>query len=267
LELVEPPEVIIDFGPDFSPLGLGASASTNTPGIVNEVGSFRTQAFFSPPYSDFDNAELVTIFFNATEPGVIDFKGSPAELSPNHDTLLYGENVPVLTEDIKHDVLRVTISPAGSPLQNQNLNEDVNNDGIVSPIDALLGINFLMLNGEGESARDRAGNFYPDVNGDGIHTAGDVLRTVNFLGKKPGSGEGEQLSVESPVTKSTTDEVFSDIGVSVLTATDKVVVTDCPKAPEVVDSSELNSVSHSPNEDEENGLLDLLADDVERIWN
>lgn len=267
LELVEPPEVIIDFGPDFSPLGLGASASTNTPGIVNEVGSFRTQAFFSPPYSDFDNAELVTIFFNATEPGVIDFKGSPAELSPNHDTLLYGENVPVLTEDIKHDVLRVTISPAGSPLQNQNLNEDVNNDGIVSPIDALLGINFLMLNGEGESARDRAGNFYPDVNGDGVHTAGDVLRTVNFLGKKPGSGEGEQLSVESPVTKSTTDEVFSDIGVSVLTATDKVVVTDCPKAPEVVDSSELNSVSHSPNEDEENGLLDLLADDVERIWN
>ena len=123
------------------------------------------------------------------------------------------------------------------------------------------------FNGEGESARDRAGNFYPDVNGDGVHTAGDVLRTVNFLGKKPGSGEGEQLSVESPVTKSTTDEVFSDIGVSVLTATDKVVVTDCPKAPEVVDSSELNSVSHSSNEDEENGLLDLLADDVERIWN
>lgn len=263
----EPSEVEIDFGPDFSPLGLGASGSTNTPGIVNEVGSFRTQALFNAPYSDYDNAELVTIFFKATAPGVIQFKGSPAELSPNHDTLLYQVNVPILNEDIKHDVLTVTISAAGSQQQNQNSNEDVNNDGIVSPIDALLVINDLVINGEGESSSDGSSKIYPDVNGDYSVTARDVLLVLQFLTRGLVSGEGEQVSVESQVTKSTADEVFSDIGASLVTSTDKVVVNDCPKAPEVVDSTELNSVSHSPDEDEENGLLDLLADDVERIWN
>ena len=263
LTLVEP-EVDINFGPDFSTLG--ASGSATTPGIVNEVGSFRTSAVFQPPYTDYDSAVLVTIFFDVDAPGVIQFKGSPADLFPNHDTLLYQENEPVLTEDIKHDVLEVTISPAGSQQQNQNSNEDVNNDGIVSPIDALLVINELAINGEGESASGGSNKIYPDVNGDYIVSPLDALLVLRRLVRGSDSGEGEQVSVESQITNSTTDKVFSDFGASILGATDKIAVTDCPIEPAAIDSSQLNSVSHNRDDDEENGLIDLLADDIDRIW-
>ena len=71
---------------------------------------------------------------------------------------------------------------------------DVNNDGFVSPIDALILVNMVNTSGggnlggggEGEGAGDK---YYVDVNEDGFLSPLDILWVVNKLNVGPG-GEG-----------------------------------------------------------------------------
>lgn len=59
---------------------------------------------------------------------------------------------------------------------------DVNMDGVVSPVDALVLINDLNMNGVGEHDLVSNRQFtFLDVNRDGMRTPGDVLRVVNIL--------------------------------------------------------------------------------------
>ncbi|MEQ1829730.1 MAG: dockerin type I domain-containing protein, partial [Pirellula sp.] len=79
-----------------------------------------------------------------------------------------------------------------SPWQNQNLRHDVNNDGLISPIDVLVIINEINRNG----ARPLTGTTlvappYYDVNGNREIEALDVLVVINFINANPGNGEGE----------------------------------------------------------------------------
>jgi hypothetical protein len=68
------------------------------------------------------------------------------------------------------------VSPPG---QNPLFHEDVTNDGIVTPIDALIIIN--ELNAVTTMVGDGEFRYYTDVNGDGQVTPIDVLRILNFL--------------------------------------------------------------------------------------
>ncbi|MFO0904160.1 MAG: dockerin type I domain-containing protein [Pirellulales bacterium] len=109
---------------------------------------------------------------------------------------------------------QVTIG--GPPWQNSTRNTDVNNDGHVTPLDALLVVNFLNTY-PGVSALpnpppfvpfagtpiypDNPGtgsDFFIDVNGDGFVTPLDALLVINLI-NTGGGGEGEAASVDSVV--------------------------------------------------------------------
>lgn len=80
----------------------------------------------------------------------------------------------------------ITVISARSPYHNYNLNKDVNGDGFISPIDALLVINELNRRGAGpvvNTGGTSGEGPIPmlDVNGDGMVTPLDVLLIINHL--------------------------------------------------------------------------------------
>jgi len=80
------------------------------------------------------------------------------------------------------------------PYQNPVNDSDVNGDGLVSPIDALIIISYLSANGQGEIPEDTPTVPYLDPSGDGLVTAYDVLLVVqrlNDIAAGLGGGEGE----------------------------------------------------------------------------
>ncbi len=90
------------------------------------------------------------------------------------------------------NVATVTVLVSNAIYQNTVNNLDVNADGFVSPIDALLIINDLNLRG---SRPLDSSTFIPppfiDVNGDNVVAPFDALTVINYLNLN-GSGEGEQ---------------------------------------------------------------------------
>lgn len=73
--------------------------------------------------------------------------------------------------------------------QNQSNPLDVNNDGLVTPIDALLVINEINLRGvRSLVGSDLATPPYIDTNGDNWLTPNDVLQVINYINAHPASG-------------------------------------------------------------------------------
>jgi len=68
---------------------------------------------------------------------------------------------------------------------------DVNADGIVNALDALIQINDANANGQRTVGLGQLGGPYLDVNGDGWISPSDVLATVNYLNSLVAGGEGE----------------------------------------------------------------------------
>jgi hypothetical protein len=73
------------------------------------------------------------------------------------------------------------VDTAPSPWQNPHNKYDVNNDGIVSGLDALQIINRLLQNQGGTLVPPAIVPPYVDVNGDGVLSAIDALQVINFL--------------------------------------------------------------------------------------
>lgn len=106
---------------------------------------------------------------------------------------------------------------------NQSNPVDVNNDGLITPIDALLIINEINLRG----ARSLVGSDlafppYIDTNGDNLLTGNDVLQVINYINAHPSSGrvsgEGEQSNTESefaggpPIQQLPIDRLLAQMG-------------------------------------------------------
>ncbi len=89
--------------------------------------------------------------------------------------------------------MTITITdPPPPPHQNPVNNLDVNADGFVSPIDALLIVNFINANGGGTPVSGLpAPPPYRDVDGNNIISASDVATVINYLNMDRGQGEGE----------------------------------------------------------------------------
>ncbi|MFK7738454.1 MAG: tandem-95 repeat protein [Pirellulaceae bacterium] len=82
--------------------------------------------------------------------------------------------------------------PPPPPHQNPVENLDVNADGFVTPIDALLVVNFLNTNtGDGSVANLPPPPPFRDTNGDNFITAIDALLVINALNNQSGGGGGE----------------------------------------------------------------------------
>jgi hypothetical protein len=100
--------------------------------------------------------------------------------------------------------------------QNQSTPQDVNGDGFVSPIDALLIINELNLRGARALEYPRPGGasapFY-DVNGDGQISPVDSAAVISYLNDPPaGSGEGESSNIESTSASMTSTPAAANDG-------------------------------------------------------
>ncbi|MEM6469158.1 MAG: tandem-95 repeat protein [Planctomycetota bacterium] len=109
----------------------------------------------------------------------------------------------------------VDVRVVSSRLQNPDLRFDVNDDGNISPIDALLVINHIARSGEPSipvTNDDIGPNFY-DVNGDQLISPIDALGVITELGRIVGSGEGEGLRdafVNDPVPMDFLDSIAGD---------------------------------------------------------
>lgn len=100
-------------------------------------------------------------------------------------------------------LVTLTIGKAPPPLHQNPLvvntedgntgHRDVNADGFISPIDALLIINFLNTQGPRTVVGLQAPPPYRDVNGDNFISAIDALLVINYLNSRSraGGGEGE----------------------------------------------------------------------------
>lgn len=194
------------------------------PGLINEFGTFQTTAQGSGDPLQSDPVLLATITMVALAPGSLRLVADPADVSPFQDTLLFDPPNVVPISEIRYDVANVTITSGGegeSPFQNARNRMDVNNDGAVSPIDALLVLNRLNSGGgegEGPAGGDGSGVFW-DVNGDKKMTPIDALQVINYLNRSlSGSGEGEAAPLASSGSSSAAgfasaaDAFFGEIG-------------------------------------------------------
>ena len=98
-------------------------------------------------------------------------------------------------ENLVSNAAIVTIQVNSTALwQNPRNNKDVNNDGIVSPQDALIVINRLNSGPDGsilDPETTPPPPPYYDVNGDGIVSPADVLIVINCINSEGSGGEGE----------------------------------------------------------------------------
>ncbi|MEM6469999.1 MAG: Ig-like domain-containing protein [Planctomycetota bacterium] len=184
----------LDFGVEFD-VDFNANSAVGTAArdnIIDEFGTLILQSVAENGNVTEPNL-MATVFFTANQvvqTTQTQILGSPADASPFQDTLLFDEDNPVPVSQITYNVLDITINPV-SGNQNQRLNEDVNDDGNVTPVDGLIIINTIARGGEGESG----GQFYTDVNGDFLTTPLDALRVINHIARGlQGSGEGEGFS-------------------------------------------------------------------------
>lgn len=83
-----------------------------------------------------------------------------------------------------------------NPFHNSSNPYDVNGDGEVTPLDALVIINVISQHGgPGPISGFPSPTKYYDVNGDGFITALDALLIINYLNRHTtGTGEGEQVA-------------------------------------------------------------------------
>lgn len=108
-------------------------------------------------------------------------------LSPNNATLQALVTANTATSDIDFGFV-----PAGSDWQNLRDRYDVNDNQLVSPVDALLIINALN-NGGGRVLQGSGVPTFPyiDVTGEGLLSPVDALQVINFLNQNRGNGEPE----------------------------------------------------------------------------
>ncbi len=273
----------VEFGEDFDPDP--AVGDALIPGLINEFGTFQTTLEGSADPLAGAPVELATISFVALAPGNLRLVADPADVSPFQDTLLFDPPNTVPINRISYDVANLTIVRGGSGegeslLQNPVNRWDVNDDGAVSPIDALLVVNQLNRgggSGEGEAGGMLRSSYFLDVNGDNHISPIDALQVVNYLNRGTaswGSGEGElappldnSLSGSGSSSSSfgeAADAVFEDLGQA----------DDSPVADSLAPSSGKTSMTYlgSPfagttdagddEQDEEEGLANPLASEL-----
>lgn len=182
----------VTFGADF---GNGASGNPAIPGLIDEFGSFArsqnplgTGAFL-----------MASIRLRTEAAGVATFVGDPADILPEHDTLLFQPTTPLTIPQIGYGFDDLVIGGGGGGGEGEY---DTDRNGVISPADVLNVVNFLNSNGpmalptfangggEGEQTLDALRSL--DTNRDNFISAVDALGVINYLnGSSGGNGEGE----------------------------------------------------------------------------
>jgi hypothetical protein len=159
------------------------SGDPSSPGLIDELGGLDGISVL-----DGTPTPLVNIPFIATAAGSANFTGNPADILPNHETTLFGQNlaIPSGAQVFLDDTVDIVSSTGNSSNEFVNFENplDVNADGNVSPIDALLVINDINLNGSRNLTTTTAlplPGIMVDVNSDQNVSPIDVILVVNRL--------------------------------------------------------------------------------------
>jgi len=263
----------IEFAGGANGYSNGKSGDIRIPGLINEVGSFQDAS------SPLGTSELLqfAIRMTANTPGVAKFVADPADISPFHDSLLYSDTrnkVPY--NQISYIPAELVItggSGTGGGEGNTNpMNRfDVNNDGFVSPIDALILVNMVNTSGggnlggggEGEGAGDK---YYVDVNEDGFLSPLDILWVVNKLNVGPG-GEGEGSA--APAIEMTTRSTSNYVDVPFLSVSNWMSQSPSPvsaMSQEQVSNIDSLLAGYAAEDDEDETVGELVDDLFGNAW-
>ena len=256
------------FGPDFGVVGAFGDASRK--GVIDEFGSFLTNSnpSIDPPNPALTGAPvlLATLFFNAIGTGPVRFAAGPADSLPFRESLLFQPADPVPLSQIRYGVVNVTIGAAsgeGEARHNALMPGDVNDDGKISPLDALTVINELSRTrrGEGEAGSGvfaSASNRFTDVSGDGKVTPLDALRVINLIAKR------NRAAMITPIATAALQVVQVDTYVQLEEVKSRRVATP---APSTLFANATPAEGLGPDGDsEEEDVVDLLARDISNVW-
>ncbi len=221
----------IDYAPDYLN---GKSGDVDTPGLLNEVGAFQTS---SKPLGD-NKLEVFQVTFTARAVGTVEFAGNPADVTPRHDVLFYEPPTAVALPDIHYGFRTLDVVARKAAGESSNRDPmDVNADGKVTPLDALMIIN--ALNAHVQSRGPGVAGSRLDVNRDAVISPIDALLVVNYL-SFGGGGEGEApaaLSAAAP-------DINAPLVVSATSATQPA---DLLAAPLVTQDAALEELTTSPS--------------------
>jgi len=263
----------VSFGPQYGQVREG---DVRIPGIINEIGA---QSSADTPLGS-GQFLLFVVTMTANNTGTVVFQTNPADITPFHDSLTWIPAEPVTPDKIRFgtDQLRIVAASGGGAsgeFHNANRPLDVNNDGNVSAIDALLVINTLngiQLNGSGEG--ESTSRFFPDTSGDGRVSALDALLVINQLNSRSqgGSGEGEASgSLSAPLVSGSASGLNPPHSVVQITGQSQQVASTSSSIgmPGTTSQSYAAQVDLGIQEDEDemnsiDDLLDTLAVDVNK---
>jgi VCBS repeat-containing protein len=82
----------------------GKSGNTDTPGLIDEVGSFAGLTELGP-----NVREVLSIPMRATAAGTLTFAGDDADASPAHDVLIYGQDGGIADSEIRYGSVSLTV--------------------------------------------------------------------------------------------------------------------------------------------------------------
>ncbi|NND97854.1 MAG: hypothetical protein HKN47_11055, partial [Pirellulaceae bacterium] len=190
------------------------------------------------------------------------------------------ENIDGLTVNVGPPTAAANSPSQRSAVQNPAMSEDVNADGAVTSMDTLLVINQLAddaaAQGDMMSAElSQLPQYFTDVNGDGQTSPADLLQIINFLQNQylqdlSLTAHGEVVIASVPPDSPDPTALPSSLGLPT-TPLRNSRFTDQTTNPSSTGSDPLLPLqmttdvlrSADPNDDH---WLDLLADDVSRLW-
>ena len=141
------------------PLPAGISLASNAVGVLTLTGTASAASY---------QTALASITFSTTS------------FSDEIRTVAFTDTDGSLTSS-ESDKSIVVVPLAVDPWQNSANPLDVDNNGAVTPLDALAIINYLNKTGAGQLPANFSGAYYYDVNGDGLASPIDALSIINYL--------------------------------------------------------------------------------------
>jgi VCBS repeat-containing protein len=194
---------------------------TTPTGPVQIAVTAGAGALVSSDGASFFNTVMLT--FNDRTPQTVTVKGVDDAIIQGKHTATIKETVTGKVVDPNYPLplpipsVSVSIADNDAPFQNQDIPFDVNNNGIVSPADALILINYLnafagfaLAKGQGQIPDPIGGGqgkaLYVDVFPDNNLAPSDVLAVIDYLDSHPSSGgEGEGSDMAALGASSTDD--------------------------------------------------------------
>lgn len=173
---------------EFSgPIFFGADYPNTQNGDFSQPGIFRNVGAVAADKQPIDTSGLlVRIPVTATNPGELTFSAGPPDAGEFFETTLVLRDEVVSIERVRFGTIALTVQAPTSSRHNQQHPADVDDNGRVTPLDALLIINFLNRHGirQVDSLPASETPLFLDTNNDGLISPADALFVINALNRQ-----------------------------------------------------------------------------------